>query len=359
MKLLLHHDADHGGHAHGHGHEHHGAHAHGHHHPHGHHHSPGLEAPEKHWHLGAGTLRAALARWWPGLLALCALAWLASGIRVVGPAERGVVRRFGKVVDDRVVPGMRFGLPVGIERLIRIQTSKARRVAVGGGSADSLTGGLPDPARSQFFSGDRNIVDIQLSIQYVIDEPTKYLFGTTDPDEAVRLACESALCHVAAGLPVDEILTLRKAEIQIRVRQMAQAALDLQGVGVKIMSVSQERSAPPEKVADAFRSVTSARADRERLIAEAEGYREDLLPKARGEAASISEKARGDAYQTIALAEARARRFERILEQAGPTPAITRQRMHAEVIEEILLKTRKVILKPGAATDVRVVEEAP
>lgn len=287
------------------------------------------------------------------------MGWLVSGIRAVGPAERGVVQIFGEVVNDQVTSGMHFGFPAGIERLTRVPISKARRVSVGGGAADALTGSLPDPGRSQFFSGDRNIVDIQLSVQYVVADPKTFLFGSVDPEAAVRGACESALCEIAASMPVDEILTLRKAEIQLRVREVAQAILDAHGVGVRILSVSQERGAPPEKVADAFRAVTSARADRDRLIAEAEGYREDLLPRARGEGAAIVGRAEGEAYQIVALAEARAKRFERILEETGGEPALTRRRMHAEAMEEILARTKKVIVRPGAAGDVRFIEEGP
>lgn len=270
-----------------------------------------------------------------------------------------MVQRFGRVIDDHVTPGIRFGLPTGIERLTKVQISKARRVSVGGGGADGLTGNLPDPGRSQFFSGDRNIVDIQLSVQFVVADPKLFLFASADPDAAVRGACESALCEIAAKMPVDEILTLRKAEVQLRVRDMAQAILDAHGVGAQILSVSQERSAPPEKVADAFRAVTSARADRERLIAEAQGYREDLLPRARGEVAAIIGQAEGEAYQVVAMTEARAKRFERVLEEAKGSSALTRRRMHAEAIEEILSRTKKVILKPGAAGDVRFIEEGP
>ncbi|HPA19160.1 MAG TPA: FtsH protease activity modulator HflK [Verrucomicrobiae bacterium] len=345
MLIFFHHDEAGGGHDHPHPHEHH------HHHEHGHDHG--------HEHARGGAVWEWLGRRWPVIVGLCVVGWLVSGIRVVGPAERGVVQRFGRVIDDRVTPGIRFGLPVGIETLTKVQISKTRRVSVGGGGVDGLTGNLPDPARSQFFSGDRNIVDVQLSVQYVISDPKAFLFATADPDAAVRGACESALCEIAAAMPVDEILTLRKAEVQLRVREMAQAILDRHGVGVRVLSVSQERSAPPEKVADAFRAVTSARADRDRLIAEAEGYREDLLPRARGEATAVLAQAEGEAYQVVALAEARARRFERILEEAKGAPTLTRRRMHAEVIEEILSRTRKVILKPGAAGDVRLIEEGP
>jgi membrane protease subunit HflK len=167
------------------------------------------------------------------------------------------------------------------------------------------------------------------------------------------------LCLVVAGMPVDHVLTLRKAEISVRVRDLAQRTLNRLGVGVQLLSTTVERAAPPEAVADAFRDVTSARADRGRRIAEAEGYRDDLLPKARGEARKIGADAEASAFATVELARARAMRFERTLNQAALSPELTRRRLYAEAMEEILGRTRKVVVSPRAAPEVRLVEEGP
>jgi membrane protease subunit HflK len=160
-------------------------------------------------------------------------------------------------------------------------------------------------------------------------------------------------------MSVDEILTRRKAEIQLRVREGAQQILAAEGAGIQILSVSQERTAPPEKVADAFRAVTSARADRGRMIAEAQGYREDLLPRARGEAATILQQAQADAYALVADAQGRAERFENIRAQTEKAPELTRERLHAEMAEEVLGRTRPIIVSPDSTDDLRLIEERP
>jgi len=328
-------------------------------HQHQHEGQPGhqhLHGAHHHHDGGHSHLRQRFLRWLP-VVAL--LAFACSGIRTIGPAERGVQQRFGKVINDHIRSGIHFGLPLGIDRLTRVATQKARRVGVGINVTDRLMGVLPDPAQSQFVSGDRNIVVIQLSVQYTVTEPPLFLFTTADPAGAVSRACEAALCEVVGKMPVDQILTVGKAEVQRRVRQLAQEMLKRYDVGVRIISVTQEKAAPPERVADAFRAVTNARADRARMIAEAKGYRDDLLPRARGEAVAIRQAAEGQAFETVALAEGKAAAFEKVLSQARLAPEMTRRRLHAETIEKVLRRTSNVLISPTNRAAVRMVRETP
>ena len=305
-----------------------------------------------------GLLRS-VSRRWPILAALTVTVYAVSGIRIIGPAERGVVQRLGRVLESRAEPGVHCGLPLGIERLTRIEMGKTRRVSIGTDLTQRLLGRLPDPQRSQFLSGDRNIVDLQMSVQYAVSDPVAFLFRTAKAEAEVKRACESALCSEVRRMSVDDVLTLRKAEIQLRVRERAGQVLEDHGVGVRVLSVALERAAPPEAVADAFRHVTSARADQGRKIAEAEGYRDDLRPKARAEAYRIQEQASADAYATVELARARASRFEKILSEASASPELTRRRLHAETAERVLGRVRKVIVGPDGPTDLRLVEDGP
>lgn len=326
---------------------------HDHDHDHGHGHDRGHGHGHQHQHSGGG------GGGWRWVVAAAALVvYGLSGIRVVGPAERGIVQRFGRVVDTQVRSGVHLGLPVGMEALTCLEVRKTRRVSVGMGLPDRVLGSLPDPALSQFLTGDRNIVDVRLSVQYTVADPARFLFACDDVDGAVRRACESALCDVVTCLSVDDVLTRRRAEIQLRVREEAQVILDAHGVGVQILAVSQERAAPPERVADAFRAVTSARADSERQIAEAHGHRDDLLPRARGEARAVLSRARADAYRIVTRAEGQAERFSKILGEAAQAPALTRRRLHAEMLEEVMGVTRLVLTSPEHETDVKLLEGA-
>ena len=329
------------------------AHVHNHHH-HDHEHR---HAHDHHGHTHDHRRRP--RRLWWGLAAAALIAWVFSGVRMIETAERGVVQRFGKVVNEHVPPGIHPGLPLGIERMTRVAVRKTRRVGVGVSLTDRTLGTLPDPVVTQFLSGDRNIVDLQLSVQYAVADVTAYVFDVSDPTGLVRRICESAVSDIVRRMSVDEVLTLRKAEVQLRTRDKAQKLLDRYRSGIQILSVSLERASPPEAVADAFRDVTSARADKGRKVAEAEGYRDDLLPRTRGEVERILSEARADAFDIVQLAEGRAERFESIRAEAAGSAGLTRQRLHAETMEQVLNAARKVLVPREGATDVRFIEEQP
>lgn len=296
-------------------------------------------------------------RWLPGLALALLAGYGLSGVRVIGPAERGVVQRFGRVLEEQAGPGVHVGWPLGIENVTRLEIHRTRRVSIGVSLPERLLGGLPDPQDSQFITGDRNLVEVQLSVQYVVRDPVAYLFGMAEAEQTVRYLSEGALNDVLCGQSVDAVLTLRRAEVQQWVQELAQQRLDRLGAGVQLLAVTQERASPPEAVADAFRAVTDARSDRSRLAAEAEGYRDDLLPRARGEAVAVLAQAQADGYAATTIAHAEAERFETIRLQVASAPLLTRQRLHAEALEEVLGRSRTVIVDPDRVGPLRLVEE--
>ncbi|NOY82493.1 MAG: FtsH protease activity modulator HflK [Kiritimatiellaeota bacterium] len=304
-----------------------------------------------------GRTRASLRRWTAGLAAVAVAAYLFSGLLTIGTDERGVLLRFGRVRGEPLLPGVHLTLPAGIDRVARIRLRRTRRITVGAGTGLRTVGALPTPEQSQFLTGDRNIVDLQASVQFVVDDPVAYLFRTTAPDALVRNAVEAALCEVVGAMTVDDVLTRRKAEVQNSARTAAQRLLQGYGAGVSLLSVSIERVGPPEAVADAFRDVVSARADSRRRKAEAEGYRDDLLARAAGEAAAIRRNGEADAYAIGQKARGRAQRFAATLSAAAQHPTLTRRRLRAQTLESLLPRTRLIIADPNAETDVRLVEE--
>jgi len=301
--------------------------------------------------------RAARTAAWT--VAACIIAWIFTGIRLVGPTERGVLQRFGRVVDARVRPGVHFFFPTGVDRVTKLRIRQTRRAAVGGAVLDRVGGGLATPAQSAFVTGDRNIVDVRGTAQYVIRDAPAYLFSTTFPDGLVRNAVEAAIALRLSSMSVDDVLTRRKAQIQNDVRTLAQQILDAYDCGVTVTSVSLERVEPPQGVRDAFRDVISARVDARRRKAEAEGYRNDILARAAGEAAAVRKQAEADAYGTVARARGRAARFTSILDQAGQSGDLTRLRLFAVTMEQVLQRVRLLVVDPERPTDVQLVEESP
>lgn len=290
-----------------------------------------------------------LARWL--VLAVVAM-YVLSGIYVVQPDERGVVRRLGRVVADGVEPGIHYRIPWPIDRVDRPQVTSIKRMSVGYKIVDQLRGLAPEPREAQFLTGDTNIIEVQLLIQYVIKDPGDFLFAVEEPHWLVRRAGESALTEAMSAIGVDGVLTTAKLEIAAAVKEQAQEILDSYGAGIEIVAAHLQEVTPPREVADAFRDVASAREDRNRIIQEANGYANRVVPTARGEAQELVTSAEGYRAEKIDRATGEAERFRAVVVEYWKAPSATRERLYLEVMEEVLGAVKKHVVdaKAGDAT---------
>jgi membrane protease subunit HflK len=272
------------------------------------------------------------------------LLWLASGIYVVRPAERGVVLLFGKAVRE-TEPGLQYRLPWPIETHTVVDVAQVRRAEVGfrtrGGQAQ------PIPQEALMLTGDENIVDIHLFIQYLIQDPVKYLFRAVEPERALHASAEVALRAAVGENTIDYTMTEGRVEVQGRVKRELQLLLDLYNTGLLVTEARLLVVDPPREVREAFHDVVRAWEDRERLIKEAEGYREDVLPKARGEAAQMVQVAEGYREQRLIRAQGDATRFLKVLEEYRKAETVTRERLYLETIDRVLPQTNKFVLDVG------------
>jgi modulator of FtsH protease HflK len=280
--------------------------------------------------------------------------WLLSGIFLVPADQQAVVTRFGAVDSPRVSPGIHYALPLPIDAVYKLKTHQLRRTVIGGDIPDTIVGRLP-AAPSEFLSGDQNLLNVRVVVQYSVSQPTDFLFQTEDVDRVVEASVESELAHRIAFTPVDKILTTEKVATQNDVLLAAQHTLEEYRCGVILSSINIESVTPPSEAAEAFRSVAGARADAIRLVNEAEGYANDLIPRARGEAVKLEEQAQ--AYQTgrINRAAGDAARFEAIASEYAKAPKVTSTRAYVEAMEQILPKIKKLIVDSNGQIDLTVV----
>lgn len=270
--------------------------------------------------------------------------WLASGLYVVGPGERGVVRLFGEVVDQ-TEPGLAYRFPWPIQTHDIVDVSRVRRVEMGFRSTTRGTDAVP--AEALMLTGDENIVDVQLFVQYLVHDPVKFLFRARDPEGILRAGTEVALRGVVGQNSIDYTMTEGRVEIQDRAKTYLQKLLDTYDTGVLITEARLLAVDPPREVREAFHDVVRAREDRERLIREAEGYREDVVPKARGEATQIRQQAEAYKAQRTIRAEGDAAKFLSVLEEYNKAKLVTRDRLYLESIDHILPGAKKFILANG------------
>lgn len=290
------------------------------------------------------------------IIVLAAIAmYVLSGVYVVQPDERGVVKRLGRVIADDIQPGIHYRVPWPIDSVERPQVTAIKRMSVGYKIVDQLKGLPPESRESQFVTGDENIIEVQLLIQYVISDPAQFLYAIEEPHWLVRKVGESVLTEKVATLGVDAVLTTAKLEVAQAVKTEAQNLLDAYGSGIEVVAAHLQEVNPPREVADAFRNVASAREDKSRIIQEANGYANRVVPTARGEAERLVIAAQGYRTEKIETAEGEAQRFRAMVVEYWKTPTAARQRLYLEVMEEVLGKVRKYVVdtESGEKLDLR------
>ena len=271
------------------------------------------------------------------------LAWIVpSVVYFVEPDEEGVVTTFGEFTRSNT-PGMYFKFPSPIEHVETPKVSIIRRAEIG---IRTNRNGPPQrvPAESLMLTGDQNLVDVNLVVQYKIIDAVAYLFNTRNPRKLVKDAAETVVRGIVGSNKIDEALTTGKAEIQIKAREGIQGLLEKYKTGILVVTVQLQDVSPPEQVAAAFKDVVSAKEDKERMINEAQGYRNAVIPEARGQAAEIIHKAEGYRAQVVKRSEGDVKRFMSQYNAYKKAPNITRQRLYLETMEEILPKMDKFVL---------------
>ena len=280
-------------------------------------------------------------RYWIGLLALVALAaYFATGFYVVNADEHGVVRRFGAVVA-RVGPGMHYRLPWPVDRVDVLKTTSVMKIGVGftlpADDSQAMTG-------VEVLTGDTNILSVAVAVQYVILNPSDFLFQIEQPEKLVGTMAQSVLTETVVGMPIDEVLTTGRLAIQARVKLKTQEILDRYRSGVQISSVSIMNITLDGSIAQAFQDVADAMADREKLQNEARAYTNDQIPRARGEAHQRVSDAQNYRQRRIAEAVGNTNRFLALLKEYQKAPEVTRSRIYLDAMEKILPRVKLYVI---------------
>jgi membrane protease subunit HflK len=196
-------------------------------------------------------------------------------------------------------------------------------------------------------TGDENIVDCEIIVQYKIKDAPNYLFNVRDIMDTMRDAAESALRHVIGKHLIDEALTEGKHEIQVETQEVLQKILDRYEFGLLVVAVQLQDVHPPQDVVQSFKDVASAKEDKNKLINLAQGYRNDVIPKTRGQGEKILREAEAYKEERINMAQGDVERFLKVLREYRKAKEVTARRLYLETIEKILPGVKKVIAKTG------------
>lgn len=276
------------------------------------------------------------------ILLIVVVVWLASGIYKVEPNQQGVVLRFGEEVAT-TQPGLNYHLPYPIETVITPDVTKVNSIEIGFQRTNSGAT-TRKTSESLMLTGDENIIDISFTVLWQIDKASSFLFNVADQHLTIKAAAESVMREVIGKSDLTTALTTGRLAIQQEVTKKLQSVVDVYGLGVAISEVKLNQSLPPQEVADAFRDVQAAEADKERVQNEALAYANDIVPRARGLAEQLRQQAEGYKQQVIAEAQGEAARFVAIYGEYAKAPFVTRQRIYLETLQEVFKGKNKIII---------------
>lgn len=264
---------------------------------------------------------------WFGLIILLVIWLLYDMFYVIDQQQRGVVLRFGEY-QTTLQPGLSIRLPRPLERVIKVNTGQVNTVS----------------HKASMLTQDENIVDVEVAVQWRVQNPENYLFEIAAPAASLRQVVESAIREIIGRNKLDFILTEGRGDIEREQSDRMQSVLNEYQAGILVVSVDMQPAQPPDPVKDAFDDAIKAREDEQRLINEAEAYRNEIIPRARGEAARVREESMGYKERVVARAEGDANRFELLLDEYQKAPRVTRQRLYLDTMQYVLDRNSKILM---------------
>lgn len=264
--------------------------------------------------------------------ALVLALWLASGFFQVKAAERGVILRFGKYVDQRQ-QGWGWRWPWPIETVIKVNVANIN-------STDY---------KPRVLTSDVNLVDLHFAVQYQYSDPIKVLFSVRDPDATLGEVSEAAIREVVGRSELDQVLVgSTRPQITRRAKELIQQTLDYYNTGITVTTVNLIDVQVPEAVIPSQRDANKALADQERFTKEAQAYANSIVPVAQGAAARTQQYAQAYKAQVVAYADGQATRFSELLQAYEQAPEVTRKRLYMDTIEAVLTRAHKVVIDQKA-----------
>ncbi len=290
-------------------------------------------------------------------LLLALVAYFLTGIYQVGPDERAVVRRFGQVVA-RPGPGLGFGLPWGIDRVDRVPVRTVRQLRVG---YDPDAAGDSTTPVGQMLTGDQNLVNVQLVVDYAIGEADQdlddYIIHREQVDATLSRAAEAAVAEWAGGRTIDQVLLTGSSALPAWVMDRLAERLPGLRLGVRVQRASVALLAPPDEVRNAFEAVTQAqtairtketqaRQERDQRLSQASAmkykleqeaaqFRDEQLAQGRADAAAFLDEL--TAFRQVAKTNPDARAFLWWHEMQESLDALAARGGRAEPIDHFLI----------------------
>ncbi|KVO12251.1 HflK protein [Burkholderia ubonensis] len=270
-----------------------------------------------------------------------------SGLFVVPEGQTGVVLQMGRLTGT-VEQGVHWRAPYPFATHEIVDTSQSRSVEVGRNNVVRLA----NVKESAMLTRDADIVDVRFAVQYRIRSATDYLFRSVDPERSVTQAAQAAVRAIVGTRSAADILNQDRDALRQQVSEAIQRDLDRYHAGLEVTSVTMQSVAAPEQTQAAYGEVAKARDEREAAKRAAQAYASDLLPKAQGDAAKLIDEAKAYADRVVTQAEGDAERFKQVYAQYSKAPAVIRERMYLETMQEIYSNSTKIFVGSKGGSNV-------
>ncbi|MRH42887.1 FtsH protease activity modulator HflK [Aquibacillus halophilus] len=263
----------------------------------------------------------------------------------VDESEQAVIVTFGHPEEGITEPGLHFKLPWPIQE-VETLSKETFSLDFGFGQDGSDTN-----ETVRMITGDENIVQADLVVQWKITQPAKYLYNSEDPEQILFNATSASLRGIIGSTVIDEALTSGKAEIENEVRELLVTLMDDYDIGISISDVKlQEVDLPNEEVRQAFTKVTDARETMNTKINEARKYENQAVEEALGEKDAIISRAEGAKIALIERARGDIAEFNALYNAYTNNPNITRQRLIIETLEQVLPDAKVFVMNDDGNT---------
>ncbi|NKF49844.1 protease modulator HflK [Shewanella sp. WXL01] len=225
-------------------------------------------------------LRAIWQEFWPKarLLVLVGvpLIYLASGFYSIEMEQRGVLSRFGQVMNSNVPPGMHYRLPWPVDSIEVVNQVELQSTEVAY-SQQGRDGRLQPDMITQ--RGD--LAEMAYEIQYSITDPASYLNSANDIPTLIEFITTSELIDYVSQQQLEPLLASGRSMLQQDVRQRVQAALDEFNAGVNVTSILVHRLETPRSIRLQFDRLQIAPAEKRKLVQDAVAERTQKISAAK------------------------------------------------------------------------------
>ena len=262
--------------------------------------------------------------------------WGASGFYTIKEAERGVTLRFGEF-HSIVQPGLNWK-PTFIDKVIPVNVEQVRELKTQGA----------------MLTKDENMVKVEMTVQYRVQNPEKYLFSVSNADNSLGQATDSALRYVIGHMTMNDVLTTGRAVVREDTWKALNDIIKPYDMGLEVIDVNFQSARPPEEVKDAFDDAIKAQEDEQRYIREAEAYAREKEPIARGDAQRIVEEATAYKDRVVLDAQGEVERLQRLLPEFKVAPDLLKERLYIQTMEKVMANTPKVMLDSNNGNNLTV-----